>query len=633
MNIKMQCCGMIFLIVIFIFYQKKSKINLNTEVAFLRIFFAITSGLSLDIISMIALHYINSLPPVVVSIICKAYLMSLVVVAFFGLLYICSDIFIQKELYDKRVTVYFGMLVTGIILIALLPIYKNTTDASNAFTYGPSVLTTYVFCIAYFMITFYLLFRHKAKLNPERRRAALSWMIIWVVAAVIQFLDNKLLLVGFASSVGVLIIYLSLENPETNIDRRTGLFTSGALVQYLRQIYGSSDDVSLIDIVMNTPFVPNDRSKDALITHEILLFASSINNALAFSGAEGKITFVMQRKDYDSLIEIINDRFDDPWGPKKDYIISPDIIGMPSVKVCHHADDIIPCIIYARKNSIELAETGMLILDKSIAEQMYEEQRLEQMISDAITEDRIVVFYQPIYSVEEKRFVSAEALVRIIDENGAVIPPGVFINTAEQNGMILKIGEMVFKKVCQFITSKYPENYGLKYVEVNLSTVQASYEFLADSFIEIMDWYNVDPAMINLEITESGSIYEKKLLLDNMNKLIEYGVNFSLDDFGTGNSNLNYVVDMPVELVKFDRDMIVSYFENGKAKYVMEAAMHMIHGLKLKIVSEGIETKEMLDTMAALGISYIQGFYFSKPIPEDDFIDFINEKNMLSVEG
>ncbi|MBQ9234528.1 MAG: EAL domain-containing protein, partial [Lachnospiraceae bacterium] len=416
-----------------------------------------------------------------------------------------------------------------------------------------------------------------------------------------------------------------------NIDRRTGLFTSGALVQYLRQIYGSSEDVSLIDVVMTTPFVPNDREKDSLITHEIITFVSSINNTLTFSGTEGKVTFITKQSDYKKLVEIIEERFDQPWGPNKDYMISPNVIGMPSVKICKHADDIIPCIIYARKNSIELAETGMLTLDETIANQMYEEQHLEQMISDAITEDRIVVFYQPIYSVEEKSFVSAEALVRIIDSNGKIIPPGAFINTAEQNGMILKIGEMVFKKVCQFITSKYPENYGLKYIEVNLSTVQASYEFLADSFIEIMEWYNVDPSMINLEITESGSIYEKKLLLDNMNKLIDYGVNFSLDDFGTGNSNLNYVVDMPVELVKFDRDMIVSYFENGKAKYVMEAAMHMIHGLKLKIVSEGIETKEMLDTMEKLGISYIQGYYFSRPIPEDDFINFINEKNMLSV--
>lgn len=633
MNIKMQCCGMFLLIVIFIFYQKKSKINLNTEKAFLRIFFSIAAGLFFDILSMIVLHNIDKLSAFTVSFICKTYLTSLIVVAFFGLLYICSDIFIQKKLYEKRVTFYFGMLLTGIILVYLLPIYKNLDDPANAFTYGPSVLTTYVFCIAYFLITFYLLFRHKDKLNPRRRHAALSWMILWLVSAGIQFFDNKFLLVGYSSAIGVLIIYLSLENPETNIDRRTGLFTSGALVQYLRQIYGSNEDATLVDIVMTTPFVPNDREKDSLITHEIIEFATSISNALAFSGTEGKLSFVTKQKNYEALVELINDRFDQPWGPNKDYMISPNVICMPSVKVCKHSDDIIPCIIYARKNSIELAETGILTLDETIANQMYEEQLLEQMISDAITEDRIVVFYQPIYSVEEKRFVSAEALVRIIDAEGNIIPPGAFINTAEQNGMILKIGEMVFKKVCQFITSKYPENYGLKYIEVNLSTIQASYEFLADSFIEIMEWYNVDPSMINLEITESGSIYEKKLLLDNMNKLIEYGVNFSLDDFGTGNSNLNYVVDMPVELVKFDRDMIVSYFENGKAKYVMEAAMHMIHGLKLKIVSEGIETKEMLEAMEDLGISYIQGYYFSKPIPEDDFISFINDRNMLTAEG
>ena len=633
MNIKMQCCGIILLIIIFFFYQKKSKINLNTEKAFLRIYFAISSGLILDVLSMVALHYIDTLPVWLVNFACKTYLASLIVIAFLGLLYICSDVFIQTRLYEKRVTIYMSILFTGVILIYLLPIHKNTNDPFNTFTYGPSVLTTYIFCIIYFMVIFYLLFRHKDKLNPRRRRAALIWMLLWVISAIIQFFDNKLLLVGYASALGVLIIYLSLENPETNIDRRTGLFTSGALVQYLRQIYGSNDDASLIDMVMTTPFVPNDKEKDSLITHEIIEFASSISEALAFSGTEGKLTFVTKQENYRTLIEMIEERFDQPWGSSKDYMISPNIIGMPSVKVCKHADDVVPCIMYARKSSIDLAETGMITLDKTIVSQMYEEQNLEQMISDAITEDRIVVFYQPIYSVEEKRFISAEALVRIIDDNGRIVPPGAFISTAEQNGMILKIGEMVFKKVCHFISSRYPENYGLKYIEVNLSTIQASYEFLADSFIEIMEWYNVDPSMINLEITESASIYEKKLMLDNMNKLIDYGVNFSLDDFGTGNSNLNYVVDMPVELVKFDRDMIVSYFENGKAKYVMEAAMHMIHGLKLKIVSEGIETKEMLEAMENLGISFIQGFYFSRPIPEDDFINFINEKNMPMVNG
>ena len=105
-----------------------------------------------------------------------------------------------------------------------------------------------------------------------------------------------------------------------------------------------------------------------------------------------------------------------------------------------------------------------------------------------------------------------------------------------------------------------------------------------------------------------------------------YGVRFSLDDFGTGNSNLNYIVDMPVDIVKFDRSMTNAYFENGKAKYVMDAAIHMIHGMGLKIVSEGVETEEQYRTMEQLGISHIQGYYFSKPLSEDKFIEFLERR-------
>ncbi len=138
-----------------------------------------------------------------------------------------------------------------------------------------------------------------------------------------------------------------------------------------------------------------------------------------------------------------------------------------------------------------------------------------------------------------------------------------------------------------------------------------------------MEKYGVDPDFINLEITESASMSAKKTLLNNMKNLIKYGISFSLDDFGTGQSNLNYIVDMPVDIVKFDRDMINAYFENGKAKYVMDAAMHMVHGMDLEIVSEGIETKEQYQTMEELGISYIQGYYFSKPLSERQFLEFI----------
>ena len=112
-----------------------------------------------------------------------------------------------------------------------------------------------------------------------------------------------------------------------------------------------------------------------------------------------------------------------------------------------------------------------------------------------------------------------------------------------------------------------------------------------------------------------------------METLLNYGVSFSLDDFGSGESNLNYIVEMPVSIVKFDRGMSQAYFADQKAKFVMEAAMHMIHDLKLKIVSEGVETKEQMEIISRLGIDYIQGYYFSKPLPADAFLTFMEENN------
>ena len=133
--------------------------------------------------------------------------------------------------------------------------------------------------------------------------------------------------------------------------------------------------------------------------------------------------------------------------------------------------------------------------------------------------------------------------------------------------------------------------------------------------------------MSKKKANKEGSIVKRKRLMENMNKLIDYGVTFSLDDFGNGQSNLNYIVDMPVQIVKFDRDMIQSYFKNEKAKLVLNATMRMVHDMGLKVVSEGVETKEQLDMLVELGIDYIQGYYFSKPLPADEFMAFMIENN------
>ena len=160
-----------------------------------------------------------------------------------------------------------------------------------------------------------------------------------------------------------------------------------------------------------------------------------------------------------------------------------------------------------------------------------------------------------------------------------------------------------------------------------MSVVQFELRNLAERYIKIMKRHDVDPKYINLEITETGSIQAKQNMLENMQRLIKYGVSFSLDDFGNGQSNLDYMIDMPVKIVKLDMLMTQSYFKNMKAKSVVQAVTNMVHNMKLKMVAEGVETKEQLDEMERLGIEYIQGYLFSKPVDKDEFMTFL-EKNV-----
>lgn len=627
MHIQVQCCGIALMVVLLIFYLRQRRVSLKTERAFLRAFCVTMACIVFDILSIIVIAHKDELPSFLVELICKSYLVTLLGVAMGALSYVCVDVYVTKERYKKAVVKYEFSAIVGTLAIYILPIhYQFGEDGQTVlYSYGPSVLATYVFALALLVVTFYLMWKEKGKINPRRREAVRLWMGIWIGASLIQFFNNELLIVGYACSIGMVVLYLKLENPEMNLDRQTGLFNHGALVQYTKEFYKKEEGFSLLAIIFERSFHKNMRADTkGTAKMEMVEFLLKIPDAFVFKNTEDEVLLLFKNQDTaEEKMSQIFKRFEEGWGAEHDIYVRPYWLYMPDSKVVDNAEDMLYLMRYIRQNNNEFSENRFIYVDEKRASEMYQEKQTAQLLLDAMEKDWVEVYYQPIYSTKEQRFVSAEALVRIKDENGKIVPPGAFIDVAEKNGMILRLGEVVFEKVCRFVKENAVEQYGLQYIEVNLSVVQCAYEQLAEDYIRIMEKYGVDPDFINLEITESASMSAKKTLLNNMKNLIKYGISFSLDDFGTGQSNLNYIVDMPVDIVKFDRDMINAYFENGKAKYVMDAAMHMVHGMDLEIVSEGIETKEQYQTMEELGISYIQGYYFSKPLSERQFLEFI----------
>ncbi len=627
MSIRVQCCAAAIMLVLLYFYRRQKRIGLRTGRAYWRMFCMAFLSIAFDIISCVAITNMEILPKILVEIACKTYLSSLDCLSGFVLQYIGADIFKDKTTYHRVMVMYSAFMFVGIVTVFLLPIsYHAGEGEGQLYTYGPSVIATYAFAGTTIIGIFLSIIISRHKMNKDRRYGVIIGIGCILTAAVIQFLNNQLLMIGFAASMCMVVLFLWLENPGYYIDFRTGMFNQNAFNLYTTQLYQNKSRFSLIQIIYE-PGSCRSQSIDELLT-EVVSYLLTVPRVLTFKNVGNEIIVIVENTESSAeVLQRLRGRFEEGWGKSHDVEINPFWIHLPDASIVNNTGELVNMLRYVRANSTELAETHLAEVGQELAESINEEKLIAELIANALNDDRVEVFYQPIYSTKERAFTAAEALVRIRDEFGNIVPPAKFIGVAESNGMILKLGETVFRKVCRFLSENAPHSIGLRYIEVNLSMIQCADDRLASDYIGIMKEHGITPDMINLEITESASIEAKATLLRNMRRLIDFGVSFSLDDFGTGHSNLNYIIDMPVEIVKFDREMTNAYFENSKAKYIMDAAMDMIHGMDLNIVSEGVETEDQLRVMEDLNINYIQGFLFSKPLPESEFLAFLREKN------
>lgn len=634
MNIQMQVSGLIMLICLLYFVLRQKTVGLYTEKVFLRILIISMLCVSFDIISVIAIHFSALLGDGIVKFICKTYIVTLVCVTFSGLYYVFADIY-GESYYRKAVLKYNYFAGFSCLLIYLLPI-EYVCEGRVVYTQGPSVLVTYIVALALMSVTLYYVTAFRSRMNHRRARAVTFWMLAWFIAALIQFFNNEVLLVGFASCLGMMILFISLENPEANVDRATGCFNSHALLAYIKQCYLRNQQFSALLISLSYT-VKNDEEFDYIeqFLKSLSYFLEEKQEIKVFRNVEQELTILADDiKNIQEVVHAIENEFLVAYQKEEEqniYLLR--YLVLEDSQMLRSADEMFPIFEYYKKKDAGLSEQQLLIIDADNIMEYIEKEAIREQISEALQEDRIIVYFQPIYSVKEQKFISAEALVRIVEKDGSIMPPGKFIPVAEETGLIGKLGERVFEKTCAFIQNHKIEELGVSYIEINLSVVQCQNRNLAEKFITIIERYQVSPANIMLEITETASVHAKKILLKNMEILMKYGISFALDDFGNGNSNLDYLIDMPVEILKLDQNMTKAYFNKMKAKYVVDAMKAMVHDMGLKIVAEGVETKEQLEVMEELGIDYIQGYYFSKPLPAEQYLEFLTKQRQECREG
>jgi EAL domain-containing protein (putative c-di-GMP-specific phosphodiesterase class I) len=241
-----------------------------------------------------------------------------------------------------------------------------------------------------------------------------------------------------------------------------------------------------------------------------------------------------------------------------------------------------------------------------------------------VEKQSFVVYYQPRVDAETRRVESMEALVRWIDEDGAVIAPGAFIPLAEENGLIVPIGDWVLERALTDLRSWLAIDPSLR-VSVNLSSRQFRLPDLGARIEAALTATGVSPERLELEITESlamGDVGRSTALMTSLN---ERGITFSLDDFGTGYSSLYYLKRLPIQWLKIDRSFIrdIKLPDESPSNVIVNTVLEMAKSLGLGTIAEGCETEEQYGYLSRRSCDQIQGYLFSKPVPAAEFERFV----------
>lgn len=634
-SFRVQSLALAVVILLIIDFLKNKKLPLRSTVVFGCFLFVGAFNLVADFVSYFTLLNYQVVPEWVNRIVHIAFIGSLELLTVCLFLYVFYLQGAQKRLVKWQVILAVTPFVLAAVTSVFAPI-EYVVDEHGAYSTGLMVYILYGSIVVYVLATCVLLFRKNNTVSKESNadyaRARITVAVglgIWIVVALIQFITKYVLISSIGNSLMLLYIYLNFENPKRYADDETDTLNRQAFHIMVPEMLARRRTFWLVNFTVDdndqiSRSMGYDAMKVILRTAADRLRTVVPRSGFFHSRSNTLSVFVSDRDQLDALLKRAGTAdFQVPWNNgtfKPQYHIT--IMECP--KYGGTSDEIYDTMDYVMEHHRHHEKGHVLWVDEeTIRNRDYSKQVLA-VLTKAVQEKAFDVVYQPIWSTMENRFASAEALVRLQDCGDlGFISPEIFIPMAEQQGMIGEIGSIVFEKVCSFASENRLWEKGVNYIEVNLSGMQSVDPALPAQLMSVMHKYGIQPKFINLEITETASIDGGEMLDVNMKRLRSLGCHFSMDDFGTGYSNLAKMAKVHFELVKLDKSLIWPAFgENpGEPMVILNSCIAMILQLGAHIVAEGVETQEQADFLAEHGVNYLQGYYYSKPISGDTFLE------------
>ena len=623
----------ILLLVLWYFLGQKRAEDLNNQVF---LFFAILG--SMDVVAeLISNYYItseNSDFGIAATLATTVFYLLQALLPFTLICYI-------RTLHDHKIVSLKKMWLSGFPTLVLAGIVLTNPftgklfyfDVSAGYVKGPWYMLMYYSTICHLLAAMMLAMHWRKDLGARKIKVLLEILVLSGGGVVIQLLYHPILTTGFGLSLGILALFITINNPRANMDSLTGLYNHLYLTRKSNELIAGGKAFHIITVYLYQLKHINKITGIQGGDHMLQLTAGRLAELCGKKvfRITGKRFLVLtgSLEEYEYYLAQLKQMFDVSRKAdveQKNITIPVILSGIINAEKLGDSGLVLEYAEYLESLAPQSGVTEVIQDDRQTLNGFLYNKKVEQFLHTAITENLFEIYYQPVYSTREKQFITLEALSRLHHPQLGWIAPDVFIQIAEKNHMIEQITDLQFCRVCRFLSENRWLMDQLLNVKVNLSALDLMKNDCSSHFIQMMDAFEIPHNWIQFEITETVATEYNVSIRKVVDEFSAAGIRLCLDDFGSGYANLNTVMRLPFSTIKLDRSLLFDICCNEKRAMFYQSIVGTFHRMNYHIVSEGVETEEEVELISRWGVDMIQGYYFSRPLPEKDLLALLQKK-------
>ena len=627
-NYFLELCSLIFLVAITVAYFSRKKFPVPIFKLFGVSLIVMSANVFLDVSSCFLLDNADTHPLWLCEIVTQLFYATQILASYLLFAYVFYTI--GRSL--RYTPIYLLTILPAAIMVIIVhtnPIHHwifdfvETEAGSGVYDYahGPAFPYLYVVCGLNVLATVVYTIVFRKTLKKDLLKVLICMIAIVLVANVIQIIQPQHILSGVAYTLAMIFAIVTVNDPDEKVDRISKAFNNDAFVDYINNQRPEKQRKYYIVFDIESFGMFNEvfgaLSSNTLVS-DIRKFIEGVNKrTYIFKTQSSRFVLLLRSKEeQEVMLDAIKKRFSTPFEiNNKSVVITIDLLYFVNDGTFKNSDSYNDFLNKAL-TTINFKDINYVELDNEFINRVNRDRRIKEILQDCLNKKSgLYMVYQPIYDVNKKCFNHFEALIRLDNQELGYVGPSEFIPIAESYGLANEIDAFVFEETCAFLE----RNPQIDSLEINVSCAEF-FNNPSERFLKTMKAHDIDPKRVCLEITETIAVKYPEKTKEFMDDLGQYGVKFAMDDFGSGYSNIARFISLPFSIAKLDKSLLE---EGNNIQVFLDSAIRLFKNINIPSVIEGVETEKQLALSKEKAIDFIQGYYFSRPLKEQDLLEFL----------